>query len=319
MDYPTQNSINNNSDSHFDSYSGGRIIPKDHLLDQNDWMVFGELLNQDISSNTKKALICDIKHFLSWYVRLGEPFRFNRLTTRDIIDYKNDCSSQIKHKPATINRRFISIRTMCKFAVEMGRMKRNPAEKVKQLPLQPLAPKGLSKQELRKLMKEVELRGSPRDKLIMEMMWGAGLRVCELTKLNMEDIEITERKGHALIRYSKGGKSRKVPLSSTIRTLVHNYLSLTNPNPQDRLFVGQRGPLTTIAFNKIVESYARRAQIKCSPHTLRHTFAYAYLEKNPGDIVGLAQLLGHSNIQTTAIYTHHRLEDLQERVEGVHS
>ena len=97
------------------------------------------------------------------------------------------------------------------------------------------------------------------------------------------------------------------------------YLTLFDAKLEEKLFIGQRGPLTTIAFNKIVEVYAKKAQIKCSPHTLRHTFAYAYLERNPGDIVGLAQILGHSNIQTTAIYTQHRLEDLQERVEGLNA
>lgn len=186
MNYPMENSINNN------------IVPKNHILDEVDWAVFGALLNQDISSNTKKALISDIKHFLNWYIRFGEPFRFNRLTIRDIIDYKADCSSHIKHKPATINRRLVNIRTMCEFAVEMGRVKKNPAEKVKQLPLQPLAPKGLSKPELRCLMKEVELQGNPRDKLIMEMMWGAGLRVSEPVNLRRKDVHMSERKGHVL-------------------------------------------------------------------------------------------------------------------------
>jgi len=240
---------------------------------------------------------------------------FNRITLRDIVDYKRQCIQSLKLKPATINRRLVSLRSMCRVATELGKMKANPVEKVKLLPLQALAPKGLSKQELRRLLKEVELRGNLRDQLIIELMCGAGLRVSELANMEVDDVHLSERKGFVNVRYAKGGKTRKVPLNQAIRSLMREHLEQSKPD--ERVFVGQRGDLTNIAFNKVVEVYASKAQIKCSPHTLRHTFAYNYLEKNNGDLVGLGTLLGHSNINTTAIYTQHRLEDLQERVEGV--
>ena len=74
--------------------------------------------------------------------------------------------------------------------------------------------------------------------------------------------------------------------------------------------------LSTGVF-QMVRVYAGKAKGKCSAHTLRHTFAYSYLQSNPGDMVGLSQILGHSHLNTTAIHTLHRLEDLQERVEGM--
>jgi site-specific recombinase XerD len=92
---------------------------------------------------------------------------------------------------------------------------------------------------------------------------------------------------------------------------------LENQKPKDAVFMGQRGALTAIAVNKIVEKYAKRANVRLSPHTLRHVFAYNYLQSNPSDIVGLSQILGHANIQTSAIYTQNRMEDLQERVENM--
>lgn len=68
---------------------------------------------------------------------------------------------------------------------------------------------------------------------------------------------------------------------------------------------------------RIVKKYANLAGVECSPHTMRHTYATLYLKKNPGDLVGLARLLGHESIETVAIYTQPTLEDLAQRVEGL--
>lgn len=278
--------------------------------------VFQKLLDRDISENTEKALKSDIRHFIEWFVNVnGEAFSFSRLTTRDIADYKRYCQEQCNFAPKTINRRLSSIKVLCDTAVDADCLQKNPSKGIKSLPMQPLAPKALEKRELRALLKEVEIRGNRRDVLIFEMLCGAGLRASELIHLKVEDLEISERRGVANIRNSKGGKSRLVPLNANLRALVVSYLQ--QYQPKEFLILGQRGHLTAIAINKIIEVYAKKARVKCSPHTLRHNFAYNYLVKNPSDIVGLSQVLGHSDLNTTAIYTQHRLEDLQDRVEGM--
>jgi len=272
------------------------------------------LLEKDTSEKTKKALLSDLKCILSWYhAYTGFHFAFDKLTPRDITDYKRYCIEDRKYSVNTTNRKLINIRNFCKMAVQEGKLSKDPSNGIKLLPSQPLAPKSLTRQDLRRLLKEVEIRGNLRDLLIVEMLSMAGFRVSELANMKVRDLNITERLGSATVVNGKGGKTRQVPLNNEVRQLLNTYRE--KHHPTDELFIGQRGALTTIAFNKIIEFYAKKADIKCHPHTLRHTFAYNYLEQNKGDIVGLAQILGHSNLNTTAIYTQNRLEDLQAKVE----
>jgi integrase/recombinase XerC len=309
MVYTTKNSINNIE---------GLLQPvEDYLKNSPDTIsVLRSLLEKDTSQKTKMALISDLKCIFIWYKESNvENFTIGRFTARDLIEYKKYCQEVRKYSARTINRKLINIRNFCKVAVKEGELNSNPADGIKFLPLQTLAPKSLIKQEFRKLLKEVEIRGNLRDMLIVEMLGMAGFRVSELANMSIHDLSITGRQGSATVINGKGGKTREVPLNNEIRQLLNKYLEKYKPS--DELFMGQRGPLTTIAFNKIIEFYAKKAGIKCHPHTLRHTFAYNFLEQNKGDIVGLSQILGHSNLNTTAIYTQNRLEDLQAKVERV--
>lgn len=304
MHYITENSLNNITTS------------KDSAIHEGDLIIFNTLFNQDLSDNSKKALAGDLKHFIEWYVNTNrEIFNFKRLMPRDLIDYKKHCQITLNHKPASINRRLTSIRALCKVAIELKVIQDDPTKKVKSPPSQPLAPKGLSQPELRRLIKEVEIRGNLRDRLIVEMLCGSGLRVSELVGLTIHDIHLSDRKGSVTIRHGKGNKYREVPLKSEIRALMNEYLERYKPT--DQVFLGQRGPLKTIAINNLIEKYAKKAEVKCSPHSLRHSFAYSYLKCHNGDIVGLGQILGHSSIQTTAIYVQHNLETLMEKVESM--
>ena len=148
-------------------------------------------------------------------------------------------------------------------------------------------------------------------------MIGAGLRVSEVANLQVQDVHISERKGYVDVRSSKARRTRQVPLNAKLRALLTEYIETTKPT--DKLFFGQRGELSTAGVQQLVIRYAEKAGLKthCHSHSLRHTFSYAYLQANPSDIVGLAQILGHQNVNTTAIYTKHRLDNLQERVEGI--
>lgn len=311
MNYPPSNSIN-------------KIIPvpQNSCIREDSLPIFQELLNKDISENTKKAIISDLKHFVEWFANTNkEPFSFDRLTTRDIADYKRYCQEKLNHTPRTINRRLASIKTLCGTAVEKGKIQVDPSKGVKQLPIQPLPPRKLEKNELRALLREAELRMRAyskfiRDVLILHLLCGAGLRVSEVVNLKVEDVDITERKGSALIRNSKGGKTREVPLNAILRDLIKEYLD-SPYHDSEYLIVGQRGKMTPLAINKMLDYYAKKAGIKCSPHCLRHTFSYNYLSQRENDIVGLSQILGHSNLNTTMIYTKHRLENLQEAVENM--
>ncbi len=299
LSYPIKNSLNNVT----------------AVVDADLQRVMCALLGEDYSDNSRRALISDIKHFFLWYTQVnGETFQFDRVTERDIRDYRDTMKKELS--VATVNRRLISLRRFFEVAQEADYMQESPAKKIKSLSTQPLAPKGLTQQETRQFLKEVELRKNLRDRAMIELMVGAGLRVSEVVALIVDDVKLSERKGYVTVRNAKGNKTRKVPLSRSVRLLLSEYLQ--EQQPTQSLFMGQRGPLTALAVNKVVEKYAKKAGLKLSPHILRHTFAYNYLKEHPGDIVALAQMLGHSNINTTAIYTQNRMEDLQEKVEDLH-
>lgn len=293
-----KNSLNNNS-----------VVVSDNLE-----RVMAALLQRDYSDNSFIAISSDMRHFLTWYAQKnGEAFSFQRVMPRDIADYRTEMSRALA--PASVNRRLASVKVFLKAAVELGVLQKSPAQGVKQLPTQGLAPKGLTRQEARKLLKEVEIRGNLRDLLAINLMLLAGLRASEVVSLTVSDIEISERKGSLLIRSSKGNKTRRVPANQQLRELLTRYIEQYKPT--DKLLLGERGAIQQLALNSIVGKYAAIAGISATPHTLRHTYSYYYLEQNTGDIVGLAKLLGHSSIQTTQIYCQHNEEQLAERVEAV--
>lgn len=277
-------------------------------------LVIGTLLSNDYSTHTRKAILSDLKHFIEWYSKKNsEPFSFQRTLPMDITDYREETKQHLS--PSTINRRLVTLRRFFATAQELELIEKNPADKVKQLAVQGLAPKSLDATEVRRFLKEVELRGNLRDKVAIYLMLSGGLRASEVISLRPQDIEITERKGIATIRHAKGNKTRKVPLHANLRAWITDYLKVYGIH--ERLLIGQRGCINQLALNYIVGKYARKAEVKASCHTLRHTFAYKYLEQNAGDIVGLAQLLGHDSVNTSMIYTQHREEQLAERVEAI--
>lgn len=277
-------------------------------------MLLQNLAGRDLSHNSKKALFSDIAHFVVWYeARFKEAFVVRFITSSTLQAYRDD-SEKAGLSPKTIIRRFSSLRELVNEAKELKLLDHEPFRKLKAPQVQALAPKSLTETDCRKLLREIEVRNNLRDEAIVQLMLEAGLRASEVIALKREDIEISDRKGHVLVRSSKGNKTRQVPLSNKIRPLLLEYMRGT-PS-EGALFVGQRGGLKNpISLNKILDFYAKKAGIHCHPHALRHTFAYNYLRRNPSDIVGLAQILGHSNIQTSVIYTQNRLEDLQEKVE----
>lgn len=273
------------------------------------------LLERDCSRHTHLALASDLRHFLEWYSRKnGEVFSFQRAVARDVADFRDDMKVA-GLKPGSINRRLVNVRLFFRQAQSMGIIQQNPAQGVKQLAMQTLAPKSLTQLEARKFLKEIEIRNNLRDLAAVQLMLLAGLRASEVIGLRVEDVELTERKGVLHVRHAKGNKSREVPANAHLRSTLTAYIEKYQPT--DVLMLGERGALKQLALNAIVSKYAKKAGIKATPHTLRHTFAYAYLQQNSGDIVGTAQILGHSSISTTQVYTQNRLENLQERAEAV--
>lgn len=163
------------------------------------------------------------------------------------------------------------------------------------------------------MLRIVHACGSLRDIAVVELLGGAGLRV--------GDLEIKERSGCVTVRRGKHGGYREVPLTTDVRQALQDYLK-EHPgkdDPDADLWLGQRGTFkdrSTVL--RVLEKYALAVRLPAfAPHALRHPFASLYLKANPGDVRGLAALLGHVSLNTVMIYTEPRLGDLAERMERV--
>ena len=146
-----------------------------------------------------------------------------------------------------------------------------------------------------------------RDLTILLLFLDSGVRVSELVAIELDDVNL--REGHIIIRQGKGRKERIIPVGSIVQKSLWKYINLCRPQPLTdnitRLFLSNNGlPLTRSGIQQMMRRLARRAGItgvRCSPHSLRHTFAKRYLT-NGGDIFSLQRILGHSSLASVRIY-----------------
>ena len=284
------------------------------------WM--SHLERQGKSPLTREAYLNALTHFVNWLRQTySDEFDPQEVIARDIREWKTYQQTVEKASPNTINQRLVAMGRFFSWAHGGNLIQMNPAADVDLIKVSELKPKGLDGRSLRQLLRAIHKYGSLRDIAVVELLAETGLRVSELLQLSIGDIQIGERSGKVTVRKGKHSGFREIPLTRDLRHTLSSYLEghPRKEDPDAPLWLGIRGELKhRSSIFRILNKYTKTAGLpSIGPHTLRHTFAYQYLQANPDDIRGLAALLGHSNINTVMIYTQPSLEDLNQRMERV--
>jgi len=274
------------------------------------WLVdYAEHLRAErgLSSKTVDAYVSDLRAFARWSEEEGRgPLQADPSHIRGFLAARRAAGLSER----SVSRGLSSLRGFFRFCVAAGRLEEDPTELVKAKELPRRLPKALSRAEVEAILTQPDTsnEGGIRDRAMLEVAYGAGLRVSELVGLQLNDLELEE--GFIRCR-GKGGKERLVPLGGEARRWVEAYLGRSRPRycrraGETHLFLTQQGaPMTRQWFGKSLKKYARGAGIspdKVSPHVLRHSFATHLLEGD-ADLRAVQAMLGHARIATTEVYT----------------
>ena len=279
------------------------------------------LHRRDRSDATVKHYLSDLRQFAAWFeARTGEPFALDAVAEYDVIGWRDNLANDCK--PSTVNRKLAALSALFRWAVETEQVERDPTVHVNGLSQQPVSPKGLSDQDLTRILRKAALSGSLRDRALLELLAATGLRASEVASLRVGDLDLGERHGWVTVRAPKAKrrKERRVPVKVKARRVVQECLeSRGEPSPEEPVFLSQKGgAMTPYAVWYTVKKYARLAGVEnVSPHTFRHTVATQLVRDPETDLVLAAAYLGHSRLDTTARYSQPSEADLAAAAERV--
>jgi integrase/recombinase XerC len=270
---------------------------------------------RDVSPHTLKAYTEDLKEFLSFTDK--KPQDIDNLDIRGFLASLH----HRKLKKSSIARKLATIRSFFKYLYREGYVKKNPAKLVSSPKVPKVLPRFLTIDEAFSLMDapQGDTFKATRNKAILELLYSSGLRVSELTSLDISDLDVKE----ALIRVKgKGKKERIIPVGSKALDAIRNYLPerISSKKKSRALFLNNRGGrLTERSIRRILLEYSRMVNLKghLSPHTLRHTFA-THLLHGGVDLRSIQELLGHSSLSTTQKYTHVDITHLMDVYDKSH-
>ena len=264
-------------------------------------------LEKGLAQNTLDAYRRDLEFFAD-YTDTENPDQINRITINTYV-------RSLKEKnfaPTSIIRKIASLRGFFKWASATGIIKNNPASTLEQPKVPQRLPKVISLKEIEEMLNN---NLTPLEHVIMELLYSCGLRVSELVNLKLNDIDLASKYVRC---FGKGSKERIIPIGETAKKVVQDYIPRRdliikkyNINSK-KLLVNENGRFVTRqdVYN-FIHKQGNFIHKNISPHTLRHSFATHLLE-NGADLRIVQELLGHSDVSTTQLYTHISKKRLKE-------
>jgi len=273
------------------------------------------------SANTVSSYMRDIRQFADW-LRDTEEADVVEATQLNISDYLAHLDSEGR-SAATKSRCLASLKNFYAYLVSSGFLDKTPVVAIKVERGEKKLPQILTGREIELLLAQpvcVDAKGF-RDKAMLEVMYATGLRVTELIDLDIDDVNLEQ----GIIKCAGAKKTRAIPLYPAALKALSNYIrdirSSMLADPTERaLFVNIGGVrMSRQGFWKILKHYQATAKIEkeITPHTLRHSFAVHLLE-NGADIGSVQELMGHSDISSTQMYTHMINQKLKSVYEKCH-
>ncbi len=279
-------------------------------------------VEKGLAKNTLESYRRDLDKFLA-YMQKQKKTAPGDVDRHDINAFIGELKNK-GHATSTISRCVASIRSFFNFLLQEGIIEGNPALELESPRIEKKLPRVLTTAEVDKLLGQPKPQANNglRDRAMLELLYASGIRVSELVSLNITDFD--SRVGYLRCR-GKGMKERIVPIGSVAISYVNQYLrnarsKLVKSNEETALFVNHHGcRMTRQGFWKILKKYARQSNIQgdITPHTLRHSFATHLLE-NGADLRSVQEMLGHSDISTTQIYTQITRKKIREVYDKAH-
>ena len=276
-------------------------------------------IERGLSKNTVEAYIRDMRNASSFLKK--PPLKIKRKDLIKFINYLNE-----KNKSSRTQARILSsIKSFYNYLIFDDKIKENPSIEIYSPKLEKKFPVVLSIAEVDKIIESIDLslNNGERNRTIIECLYSCGLRVSELINLKISEINFSDEYIKVI---GKGNKQRITPINNNLITYFKNYINQIrsklkiDTKNSDYLFLNRRGrKISRVLVFNIVKEACKKSGLKknISPHTFRHSFA-THLVEGGADLRAVQEMLGHSNITTTEIYTHLDTKYLKEEMVNFH-
>ena len=276
------------------------------------------LARQPLSNHTRRAYLTQVNQYGTYLSThpwdYGHPLQEPHACDYAVRDYKIVLKTVHHAKPTTVNLALAALDHFYRF-LEL------PPPQVQREDLPSQSPRALQPHEQKQFLRAVERCPSARDRAIALLLFYTGLRISECAALTLADVRLSARKGLVVVRMGKGNSYREVPLNAEVRAAVDAWLQqrkkLVSQQNESALFLTKQGTrLAMRSIDDLLRRLAQDANLALSAHVLRHT-CLTNLVRNGNDLVLVAELAGHRQLETTRRYSLPTAADREAAMEGI--